>query len=98
MTPYESGKAAEQSRRSPHGLTLEGRGRLTISGVTEVCGFDEREIVTETGEGRLIIRGEDLSISKLSVDCGDVNVSGRICQLLYEESQPRRSLRERLFR
>ena len=87
-----------QELRRPHSLTLEERKKLSISGVTDVESFDENEIVMETGGGCLIIRGEDLSISKLSVDNGDVNVQGRISELHYEESAPRQSLWERLFR
>ena len=90
--------AARQEVRRPHSLSLEERKKLSVSGVTDVESFDENEIVMETGGGCLVIRGEDLSISKLSVDNGDVNVQGLITELHYEESTPRQSLWERLFR
>ena len=98
--PYEdrNRSSAVPAPKRPHRISMEDRKKRTVSGVADVESFDEKELVMETDAGTLLIRGEELSISKLSVDCGDVNVSGRICQLLYEESQPRRSLRERLFR
>ena len=84
--------------KRPHALSMEERKRLTVSGVSEVESFDEHEIVMETSGGRLIIDGEELSISRLSTEQGDVNVEGRISGLNYLESAPRQSLWARLFR
>ena len=99
MMPYED---KMQDRRQagpkrPHNLMMEGRGKLTLSGVDEVESFDEREIVMRTGEGTLYIAGEGLSVSRLSVDSGDVNVQGRVSELRYEETAERRGLFGRLF-
>ena len=41
----------------PHGLRLEGRERLSITGVQDVSGFDECTVLLETGLGELCIRG-----------------------------------------
>ena len=82
----------------PHLLTLEGRGKLSISGVEEVESFDEQEIVMRTVAGGLVVTGAGLSVSRLSVDSGDVSVNGRIDALRYEEpSEERRSLWTKLF-
>ena len=85
--------------KKPNNLTLEGRRKLTVSGVEEVERFDENEIALRTGEGRLLIAGEGLHVSRLSVENGDVNVSGRIGELRYEEAAPEKgSLWARLWR
>ena len=98
--PYDSRytAAAQPEPKRPHNLTMEGRKKLSISGVTEVESFDEQEIIMETVEGGLTIRGEELSISKLSVDNGDVNVQGHITELRYEAPAPQHGLWARLFR
>ena len=36
----------------PHGLRLEGREKLSITGVQDVSGFDEGTVLLETGEDR----------------------------------------------
>lgn len=90
-------KARQTSAKKAHSLSMEGRSRLAVSGVEEVESFDEREIVMITSCGSLIIRGEDLSISRLSVDAGDVNVEGTVTSLAYEEVAPSGSLWARLF-
>ena len=59
---------------SGHHVILEGRSSLAVSGVEEVESFDENEIVMDTAQGRLVVRGEELHIEKLSLDGGDLKV------------------------
>ena len=90
--PEAAGAARE------HALRMEGRRNLSISGVSDVESFDEREIVMQTGMGTLTVSGEQLSVSRLSVESGDVTVQGRIAELRYEDPAPARAGRwGRLF-
>ena len=94
--PYEE-KRSTVALKKPHNLTMEGRRQLSLTGVEEVERFDEQEISLTTSCGSLIVRGAGLSIGKLSVDAGDVNISGEIDSLSYEETG-RGKLWSRLFR
>ncbi len=89
--------AKRQEVKRPHNLTMEGRRRLTLSGVEDVERFDEQEIVLLTSEGSLIIGGEGLSVSRLSVESGDVSVQGQVRELRYEPETARGGLWARLF-
>lgn len=82
-----------------HRVTLEGRDRLTVSGVEDVDRFDENEIVMNTAEGTLVVTGENLHIDKLSLDGGELHVDGRVEALSYEDAGPSRGggLLSRLF-
>lgn len=82
-----------------HRLELEGRERLTVSGVEDVERFDESCIVMATCVGTLIVSGEELHIGKLSLDGGELHVDGHIDAVTYEESAQQRgaSLLSRLF-
>ena len=80
-----------------HRLTLEGRERLSVTGVEHVERFDETGIVLVTAAGLLEISGEELHIGKLSLDGGELWVEGRIDTLCYEEQESRRGLLQRLF-
>ncbi len=71
---------------APHRVTLDGRDRLTVSGVEDVDRFDESEIVMNTAEGSLVVSGENLHIDKLSLDGGELHVDGRIDSLSYEDA------------
>ena len=69
-----------------HRLQLEGREKLSVSGVEDVVRFDENCIVTTTSAGTLIITGEELHIGKLSLDGGEMQVDGRIDAVTYEDT------------
>ncbi len=85
--------------KAPHSLSLDGRGRLLVSGVTEVMSFNEQEVLMGTTRGTLAVRGEDLHMEKLSVDSGDVVVTGSVDALEYEDPEPRsEGFFARLFR
>ena len=71
---------------APHRVTLDGRERLTVSGVEDVDRFDESEIVMNTAEGVLVVSGENLHIDKLSLDGGELHVDGRVDALSYEDA------------
>ena len=81
-----------------HRLQLEGREKLSVSGVEDVVRFDENCIVTPTSAGTLIITGEELHIGKLSLDGGEMQVDGRIDAVTYEDTEVRQgSFLSRLF-
>lgn len=81
---------SQMEMRTPHRITLEDRGTLSVSGVMEVERFDENEIVMATSRGTLVVRGEELHIEKLSLDGGELRVEGNVDSLLYEDDgEPR---------
>ena len=80
--PYEE---RNPSLQRPHNVILEGRKKLSVSGVDHVESFDETEIVMQTNKGLLTVRGTEMHIGKLSVDTGEVNIEGTIGELQYEE-------------
>ena len=69
----------------PHKLTLNQREDLVLTGVTEVVRFDDNTVILKTHLGTLIVQGQDLILKTLSLDGGNVAVSGHICALVYEE-------------
>ena len=82
----------------PHKLTLDGRHRLGVTGVTEVLSFDENAVVLKTGLGVLTIQGNSLHLKTLSPENGQVSVDGHISALIYEEPRQAGSLLQKLFR
>lgn len=72
----------------PHNLILEDRKKLSITGVTDVGGFDEQSVCVKTELGELTVRGEGLHITRLSLETGDLSVEGSITSLNYSELIP----------
>lgn len=75
----------EQALAQPHKLTLDERGRLDLTGVTEVESFDETMVVVHTTKGTLVIRGAGLHLKLLSLDGGQVHVDGQVDSMTYEQ-------------
>ena len=69
----------------PHHLILEGRARLTVSGVEDVESFDENVVIVLTTKGLLTVKGSGLHIDRLSIDNGEINLEGTIDSLVYED-------------
>ena len=69
----------------PHGLRLEERKKLTMTGATEVVSFDEESVVVKTDLGVLVIQGQGLQLKTLSPEGGQVTVEGNVSSLVYEE-------------
>ena len=72
--------------KSAHKLMLTNRRTCTISGVNDVLSFDVNEILLETEQGMLMIKGNELHVSRLSLDKGEVDIDGRIDSLTYSET------------
>ena len=89
--------AGEAERRRTQNIILENRGRLSISGVEEVGGFDESIVQMKTELGALTVHGSDLRIETLSVDTGDLLVTGNISELSYADVPVRRGFWASLF-
>mgnify|MGYP001046528620 FL=1 len=72
--------------KRPHKLMLTDRRTCTINGVNDVLSFDVNEILLETEQGMLMIKGNELHVSRLSLDKGEVDVDGRIDSFTYSEN------------
>ena len=66
-----------------HNIILEGRKKLSVSGVTDVDHFDENTVLLYTSMGEMTIRGSDLHVNGLSVESGEMSVEGEIKGIFY---------------
>ncbi len=70
----------------PHKLTMTNRRICMITGVKDVLSFDVHEVVLETEQGMLMIKGENLHVSRLTLDQGEVDVDGRVDSFTYSDA------------
>ena len=59
-------------------------GRV-VSGVKEVISFDPNEIILDTEQGMLMIQGEELHVTKLTVEKGEVEIEGLVYSMVYSD-------------
>ena len=69
-----------------HKVTMTNRRSCTVSGVSDVLSFDIHEILLETEQGMLMIKGHDLHVNRLTLEKGEVDVDGRIDSFTYSDA------------
>ena len=78
-------------------LRLENRSLLCLNGVTGLREFSETEVVYECGEELLVVDGESLCVTKLTLENGESAVTGRIDSLAYSAQAPKKTFLSKLF-
>lgn len=68
-----------------HKLMLTNRRTCTINGVCDVLSFDIGEVLLETDQGILMIKGTDLHVNRLTLEKGEVDIDGKIDSLTYSD-------------
>lgn len=90
------------NRTGKHRIILSDREVCSITGVNDVLAFDVSEVLLETEQGMLMLKGKELHVNRLMLDKGEVDVDGRIDSLTYSEhsgyGNKGESIFSRLFR
>lgn len=85
--------------KKPHTVVLKDRSDVAVTGVRAINHYDELEVSLYTDLGTLVLGGKEIKVSELSVDSGEVKVSGNIEYLQYIEKAPKeKGLLKGLFR
>lgn len=75
----------EKQYSKAHKLILSNRRTGTITGVSDVISFDISEVLLETEQGMLMIKGADLHVNRLTLEKGEIDIEGRIDSFAYSE-------------
>ena len=87
----------KQLLQTNHKVNLSGRKSAIITGVNDVLSFDAGEVLLDTEQGILMIRGDELHVNRLSLEKGEVDVDGRIDSLTYSDGGSYAKSGESLF-
>ena len=68
-----------------HRLMLNNRKNGSFTGVLDVLSFDLNEILLETEQGMLHIKGKDLHVNRLDLEKGEVDIDGQVDALNYSQ-------------
>lgn len=75
----------EAQVRKAHKLVVNNRKTSLVTGVLDVLSFDLNEILLETEQGMMMVRGSDLHVNRLSLEKGEVDLSGNIDSITYSD-------------
>lgn len=68
-----------------------------VTGVLDVLAFDLNEILLETEQGMLMVKGKDLHVNRLSLEKGEVDLAGQIDSASYSDMHHNTKKNDSLF-
>lgn len=81
-----------------HKISLDNRLSGSVTGVREVISFDAAEIVLDTEQGIMLVKGDDLHVTRLTVEKGEVEITGRVDGIIYMEDGEKKQGRDGFFK
>ena len=92
----------EEGQGAIHQLNLRDRKTGMMTGIVDVISFDSQQILLETTQGMLMIKGKELHVSRLCLEKGEVDIEGMMDSLVYTDGgtyarKQKGSLMKRLF-
>ena len=75
----------ERGQQKTHKLVVNNRKTSMVTGVVDVLSFDLAEILLETEQGMMMVKGTDLHVNRLSLEKGEVDLSGNIDSISYSD-------------
>ena len=79
-------------------LVLEDRTRFSVDLVENVENFTEEEILLKTAQGGLLVQGKNLKMEDLSIESGNILLTGKIDKIEFSDIKEKRSFFKDLFR
>ena len=90
-------KLEERQVPKAHKLVINNRKTSMVTGVLDVLAFDLNEILLETEQGMLMVKGKDLHVNRLTLEKGEVDLSGHIDSIAYSDVSHKHKNNESLF-
>ena len=90
----------ELSNYGTHEIKVIDRGIITLSGISKISSFDDKEFLLESNMGTILLKGENLEIVKLDTHDGHVKIKGKLISFSYIEEKVvnKESLLSKLFK
>ena len=75
----------ENKLTKSHKVNVTNRKNGNFTGVLDVISFDISEILLETEQGMLNVKGKDLHVNRLNLEKGEVDIEGIIDSFSYSQ-------------
>jgi len=75
----------ERQGQKNHKLVINSRKTSLVTGVLDVLSFDLNEVLLETEQGMLMVKGSDMHVNRLNLEKGEVDLSGNIDTIAYSD-------------
>lgn len=74
------------------------KGLLTVTGVTEVVRFEEREVFLNLGNRGMLVKGSHLRVAELTLKSALLRMEGEVESVSYTRAREKLGLAKRLFK
>ena len=87
----------ENKTEKNHSLHISGN-TITISAVTNVVSFDEKQVILNLAQGNVTLCGTDFEVVKLSVEEGIIELTGTVSMIKYSSTRKKESFIKRIIK
>lgn len=87
----------ETKTEKTHTLNISGN-TITISAVTNVVSFDEKQVILNLAQGNITLCGTDFEVVKLSIEEGIIVLTGTASLIKYSSARKKESFIKRIIK
>ena len=82
-----------------HKVVMTDRKSMLVTDVIDVDSFNLTEILLETGQGTILVKGNDIHVKRLNLERGEADIEGKFDSILYTKDKGKNdSLIKRKFK
>lgn len=82
-----------------HKVVMTDRKSMLVTDVIDVDSFNLTEILLETGQGTILVKGNDIHVKRLNLERGEADIEGKFDSILYTKDKGKNdSLIKRMFK
>jgi sporulation protein YabP len=85
-----------ETAKGNHGIILENRSKMAVSGVIDVISFDDQTVILSTELGELTVKGDNLKVQSFATETKNLSIEGTVYALAYTGTK-KKSVVGRLF-
>lgn len=90
-------KSMGNASNKSHHMLVRDRKSMEISGVKKLESLNSEEFVLETSLGYMTISGQDLEMTNLNIDRGEIAISGYVTKIEYYDHQEEKGTQKGFF-
>ena len=82
-----------------HKVVMTDRKNMLVTDVIDVDSFNLTEILLETGQGTILVKGTDIHVKRLNLERGEADIEGKFDSIVYTKDKGKSdSLLKRMFK
>lgn len=82
-----------------HRVVMTDRKNMLVTDVIDVDSFNLTEILLETGQGTILVKGNDIHVKRLNLERGEADIEGKFDSIVYTKDKGKSdSLLKRMFK